>query len=388
MTTINYNNIEDYEHIDSNKIKLSIPFEKNIIICLFGCATNEKYKKQIQFINETWIKKAKERNIITLFFLGEEQTDLVGENYIYLKGIGNDYLSASYKQDLGLKYIYENYNDIEFVFVAGTDVYINIDNLLTNISSLNHEKNLYIGNLYCKPRNRTVNNTDFYYHDGGTGFILSKSLLHNLYPHLETMQESWKEHIASNNSSYIYACDVKIAYFIHKYVNEIELKYLKFEINYQEHDQYIKTDDKNNYIDYISYTDNFSQEFIEKIDYLMNKFEYIHNLNINNYLSLHNENPISNYSTKINNNINLKFYYGISSCLIDVTNKVFKNHLKDNRILINESYNSLFGDPFEEIVKYLFIVYYEFNYTTEIYYITDIKYVTEDGIIDINLSLN
>ena len=68
----------------SNKIELANPFEKNIIICLFGCATNEKYKNQIHNINETWIKKAKERNIITLFFLGEEQTDLVGENYIYI----------------------------------------------------------------------------------------------------------------------------------------------------------------------------------------------------------------------------------------------------------------------------------------------------------------
>ena len=150
MTTFNdCINVDNSISTDSTtEIQLSTSFQKNIIICLFGCATIEKYKKQIQFINETWIKKAKERNIITLFFLGEEQTDLVGENYIYLKGVGNDYLSASYKQDLGLKYIYENYNDIEFVYVAGTDVYINIDNLLTNISSLNHEKNLYIGNLY------------------------------------------------------------------------------------------------------------------------------------------------------------------------------------------------------------------------------------------------
>ena len=367
----------------SNKIELANPFEKNIIICLFGCATNEKYKNQIHNINETWIKKAKERNIITLFFLGEEQTDLVGENYIYLKGVGNDYLSASYKQDLGLKYIYENYNDIEFVFVAGTDVYINIDNLLTNISSLNHEKNLYIGNLYCSPRQRTVKDTDFYFHDGGVGFILSKSLLHNLYPRLQTMQNIWYDLIISDIPSYIYACDVKIAYFIHNYVKDFEIKYLKFE-NCYDYGNY-----NFNIMDYISYTDTVPMGITEKVIDFMNNFEYIYNLNIDKYISHYNKPSISNYTiNNTNTNNNLKFYYGIPNCLIDVSNKVLENCIKDNEIIINQSYNSLFGDPIEGIVKYLFIVYIEFNYVNEINYITNMEYINEDGIVNITLYID
>jgi hypothetical protein len=42
-----------------------------------------------------------------LFFMGEEKTtdEFVGDEFVYLPGVSNDYLSASYKQYLGLKLI-------------------------------------------------------------------------------------------------------------------------------------------------------------------------------------------------------------------------------------------------------------------------------------------
>ena len=59
-------------------------------------------------------------------------------------GISNDYLSASYKQNLGLKYVYERINP-KFVYCCGTDTYIFIDRLLEYIKKLNYNDMLYIG---------------------------------------------------------------------------------------------------------------------------------------------------------------------------------------------------------------------------------------------------
>jgi hypothetical protein len=79
-----------------------------------------------------------------LFFLGEEKTDLVSEDYIYLDGVQNDYLSASFKQNLGLKYIYENY-ECKYVYIAGTDTYVVIDNLVKYLENCDPKQNISIG---------------------------------------------------------------------------------------------------------------------------------------------------------------------------------------------------------------------------------------------------
>jgi hypothetical protein len=83
--------------------------EYDIIICIYGCITSEKYKNQIEMINKTWGRQCI-KNIKLLYFLGEERVEgFDDERYIYLQNISNDYVSASYKQFLGLKYIIENY---------------------------------------------------------------------------------------------------------------------------------------------------------------------------------------------------------------------------------------------------------------------------------------
>ena len=94
------------------------PNNCDLIVCVFACATIQKYKDEILKIEETWGKRAAEKGVKVLYFLGEEPTDLIdNEKYIYLKNVENDVASAAHKQNLGLKYIYENY-DAEFVFVC------------------------------------------------------------------------------------------------------------------------------------------------------------------------------------------------------------------------------------------------------------------------------
>ena len=89
----------------------------DLVIVVFACDTVEKYKRQIETINSTWGKKCETyQNVKILFFLGEEKTqnftDTDNCKYINLEGVKNDYMSASYKQFLGMKHVYENYTQL------------------------------------------------------------------------------------------------------------------------------------------------------------------------------------------------------------------------------------------------------------------------------------
>jgi hypothetical protein len=189
----------------------------NLIICIFACDTIQTYRNEIIKINETWGKKIKD-NIKLLFFLGEEKTDLIGDNYINLKGVKNDYLSALYKQFLGLKYIYEMYNP-NFVFCCGTDTYINIDKLVNYIINFNFNPN---SNFYIGGHGdfRQIGYKNIYFHSGGAGFLLTNGCLDKLYPILENACDKWITICTINNIKYLEtACDVAIAYYLQTETN-------------------------------------------------------------------------------------------------------------------------------------------------------------------------
>jgi len=206
-----------YEQQFSNTLKKTY----KLIINIFACPTIEKYKNEILKINETWGSTAKNMGVKLLFFFGEEKTDLIGEEYIYLPKVNNDYESASWKQYFGLKYIYENYNS-EFIFTCGTDTFININNLLIYLDTLNSNEKLYIGGHGAL---RKIGNNDIYFHSGGAGFILTNPILEELYPNFENLQNSWKIICENNNiTNLLYACDVSIAYFL---MQQSDIKIIK-----------------------------------------------------------------------------------------------------------------------------------------------------------------
>lgn len=190
--------------------------EYDLIFCVFGCDSISKYKDEIHAINETWGKKCElYPNIKLLFFLGEKitETSFTGPNYIHLNDVKDDYLSASYKQFLGLNYIYENYKT-KFVMCFGTDTYINIPILLLFIKKFNHNDNLYIGGHGSYTQ---INNKSVYFHSGGPGFILSYTCLHKIKPILPTIMNEWTRLCNEYKcTELIPACDVSIAYFLQK----------------------------------------------------------------------------------------------------------------------------------------------------------------------------
>ena len=150
----------------------------DLIILVYACYTLDKYKKQIEIINSTWGKKCEAfKNIKIVYFLGEETepgfNDTNYINYVNLVGVKNDYLSASYKQFLGMKYIYENYKT-KFIICIGTDTYLNIPKLISYIHKLDYTKSLYIGGHGCE---RQIGLNKYYFHSGGPGFIITFNVL-------------------------------------------------------------------------------------------------------------------------------------------------------------------------------------------------------------------
>jgi len=188
----------------------------DLIILVYACYTIEKYKQQIEIINTTWGKKCEiYKNIKLLYFLGEEKINNFNDTecikYINLVGVKDDYLSASYKQFLGMKYIHENYKP-KFIVCVGTDTYLNIPKLLSYINTFDYNDSLYIGGHGCK---RQIENKDYYFHSGGPGFIITYNILKNLYDFLPYLMDHWIALCIKNNTScLIPACDVAISYYL------------------------------------------------------------------------------------------------------------------------------------------------------------------------------
>jgi hypothetical protein len=192
----------------------------DLIICVYACDTSPKYRNQILKMNQTYNSVLKELpNVKLLYFLGEQTTDLNGEQYIHLKNVHNDYLSASYKQFLGLKYIHENYQT-KFVMCIGTDTYVNIKKLNLFLSQFDHNENLYIGG---HGDTRNFGSQKLFFHSGGPGFIITNKCLAKIYPKLEHFVDDWILLCKENCNEYLIpACDVGIAYLIN--LQEINAK--------------------------------------------------------------------------------------------------------------------------------------------------------------------
>ena len=166
-------------------------------------------------IRETWYKRALERNMLVLFFLGEEPTDLVGPEFVYLPGVGNDYASATHKQNLGIKYIVDNYS-FDFVHICGGDTFLVIDNMVQLLENYDPAENVAIGGHGCY---RPIDEGErTYFLSGGPGFLLSRMCCQLLYGYLEGMFADWHQKCIEqgHHPDFITAADLSISYYLQK----------------------------------------------------------------------------------------------------------------------------------------------------------------------------
>lgn len=190
---------------------------------VYACYTVEKYREQIHAINRTWGRKCQEypTRIRLLFFLGEENRNLPEfqdtpvTKYIHLPGVQNDYLSASYKQWLGMKYVHDHYQP-NFIHVIGTDTFVNVPKMLSLLETFQPHKPFYLGGD-GGTRQVIADQKPCYYHSGGPGFVLPYTVLATLAPTLENLTDEWIQLCKENHVDYLYsACDVAIGYYLQK----------------------------------------------------------------------------------------------------------------------------------------------------------------------------
>jgi len=184
-----------------------------LVCVVFACDAIEKYRQQIRDVRRTWRRQCQE-TVKLLFFLGEELHDpeFIGEDFIHLPGVGNDYVSASYKQNLGLLYVHQKLPPSEFYIVVGTDTYLNIPKMLNVLEPWRSQSQqaLCIGG-HVNLRKLSFFRNQFFF-SGGPGIVINRAGLNLLAPYLSTMVETWKSVITSNE--YLTpACDVALCYF-------------------------------------------------------------------------------------------------------------------------------------------------------------------------------
>jgi len=185
-----------------------------LVIPIIACDKIEKYAYEIRRLNQTWGAKALEYpEIKIIFFLGQEKTtEFTGDLYVNLPGVNDDYTSATDKQYLGIKYMYDNF-DFDFLFLTASDVYVNIPKLLSYLNNFNPNDNLYIGD-----NGRIVNilNNDLWFHSG-IGVTLSYEAVKKIYPILSpNLKYHWADICRQNNTYDFFkdACDVALSYYL------------------------------------------------------------------------------------------------------------------------------------------------------------------------------
>lgn len=191
-----------------------------LAIGLLATSAHKKYRDQIIACRQTWVAEAEPLGVPVLFFGGGHHHDEAP--LVNLPGVLDDYSSASDKQYLGLKYLYENHPS-DFYFFAGTDNYILIKRMLVLLESYDPNDLLYIGGHGW---HRNINGKAIYFHSGGGGFILSHALMTSLDEKGILTREAlrrWRE-ICVGELSYLKdACDVGMAYFLATYVPEFKI---------------------------------------------------------------------------------------------------------------------------------------------------------------------
>src|SRR4029077_9362981 len=164
-------------------------------IALMACSTIVKYQDQIKNVADTWYKESWSEGVPCCFFTGEqinisESTFRLMNNdhLIHLPGVKDDYLSASDKHWLGLKYMFDNF-DSDFIMIAGTDNYIDVKNLKTILAKYDCNHPFIISG---KQQSRDCAGIRFQIFPlGGCGIIFTRAAVKIMYNYLSSFKNDW-----------------------------------------------------------------------------------------------------------------------------------------------------------------------------------------------------
>ncbi len=143
-------------------------------IIVFGCLTKDKYRQQLEDIYHTWGKDAIEAGCLLRFYVGDIPEDIEEGMKKCCVNVqqGDDYISATFKQWRGIELMTDGEERCAFYYVCGSDTFLNVNNALGALSTLDYSKFLYIGgSMGAEP----VEGKPVEYFSGGAGFFLTHS---------------------------------------------------------------------------------------------------------------------------------------------------------------------------------------------------------------------
>ena len=179
------------------------------------CVSKPKYHDEFIACYRTWFNECELNDIPVFFFTGDKkygESSIMSDKIIYLENIMDDYNSATDKQWLGYKYMYDNI-DADFYCILGTDNYV-----WPNKIKLILEKYTHCGPIMISgyQQSRYINMKCITFPFGGSGIFLSKSAITKIYSKLHEFKNEWFTKIC-NNDDLKPACDVAMAYYCEIY---------------------------------------------------------------------------------------------------------------------------------------------------------------------------
>lgn len=192
-----------------------MPPNKILSVGCLATILNERYQMQIKGCCETWVEKCKELDIPVYFFCGSIKSDneeVEPSEVIHLEGVLDDVMSATDKQWLGLKWMYEN-SPSKWYLLTGTDNYIFPKRILKELKKHESEdfdqKPLYLGG---HAGNININPKMTFKYYSGSGFFLNHAALKELIPEITKYKEDWLS-LCKWYTWLQVACDAAIGYY-------------------------------------------------------------------------------------------------------------------------------------------------------------------------------
>ena len=180
-----------------------------------GIMTSINLKKRYTACKDTWIK-----DFDNVYLFGGNLPD---ENLISIPETGEDWSSSFLKQQLGLKYMYEDNPNYDWYSISGCDTILFKDRVINELSK-------YQGDFFISqscglwtdyPKIHEINKNQSNYGvifrsiAGGASFFISNSLMCKCYNIIDEFNKKW-----TDVSGSVYGCsDVALAYMIKLYFN-------------------------------------------------------------------------------------------------------------------------------------------------------------------------
>ncbi|NBP55682.1 hypothetical protein EBU71_03935 [bacterium] len=184
-----------------------------------GIMSSSKFEKRWSMCKKTWAS-----GVENLYIFGGEGSNSISSELTSISGAGEDWQSCFLKQQLGLKFMWEKNQELDWYGIWGCDNVVFLDRLQKDLEKYSPEKDFLISQpcgLWQKSPQLVEVHIDnlpntFRAACGGAGVILSRSLMKKCYDIIDEFNLFWQ--VCAQSPAWLFGCaDVAIALMCHNY---------------------------------------------------------------------------------------------------------------------------------------------------------------------------